>query len=174
VQRDAIQELFEYTGWAWQRIERVIDGLPEGTFARAVEGSGWPSLAACVTHFTAAYDGWLNGGWSLALGELKYPGGEALTGWATMKPYRAECREMFRNALAVDDATLYAKRRFDLDGGPEMLSRAAVITNLVLHERGHHGDLNTLFHQLGVRSYIIDYRYLVSRRDEFAVDAPDE
>ena len=170
MQRDALQELFDYTGWAWERIERVIDGLPEGTFGRPVEGSGWPRLADCVTHFTGAYDGWLNGEWALALGELKHPGDEALRDWAAMKAYRAECREMFAEALAAPDDVLYEKRRMELDGGPEMLSRADILANLVVHERGHHGDLNTLFHQLGVQSYIIDYRYFVSRRDEFAMD----
>lgn len=173
MQRDAIQELFDYTGWAWERIERVIDSLPDGTFAHGLEGSGWPSLFDCVAHFTAAYDGWLNEEWGLALGEVRYPGDEAAANWATMKSYRTECREMFHKALMVDDSTLYAKRRFDFEEGSENLSRADILANLVLHERGHHGDLNTLFHQLGVKSYIIDFRHFVSRRGEFAMDTEE-
>ncbi len=173
MRRDAIQELLDYTGWAWERIERVIDRLPDGTFARGLEESGWPSLFDCVAHFTTAYDGWLNADWGLALGEVRYAGDEAAANWATMKSYRAECREMFRQALMVDDSTLYAKRRFDFEEGSEDLSRADILANLVLHERGHHGDLNTLFHQLGVKSYMIDFRYFVSRRDEFAMDTEE-
>jgi uncharacterized damage-inducible protein DinB len=173
MQRDAIEELFDYTAWAWERIERVIDRLAVGTFANPVEGSGWPRLFDCVNHFSSAYDGWINGEWALALGEIKYPGDEAASDWPTMKAYRAECREMFRGAVKIDDATLHEKREWDFGDSKEMLSRGDILANLLIHERGHHGDLNTLFHQLGVKSYIIDYRYFVSRRDEFAVDTSD-
>lgn len=170
--RAALLELFDYTGWAWARIARTIDGLPPEQFAAPVAGSGWPSLAACTEHFTASYDGWLNHkDWGLGLGPLLYPGdGQALQQWPTMKEYREQVREVCRKALARDDGWLLKKFERDYGGGPELLSPVDIIANLLLHERGHHGDLNTLFHQLGVRSYIIDYRYFVSRRDEFAMD----
>ena len=42
--------------------------------------------------------------------------------------------------------------------------------NLVIHERGHHGDLSTLFHTLGVRSFLVDFRYFTTRRADFVMD----
>ncbi len=175
MQRDALEELFDYTGWAWERISRVIDGLPPEQFAMPVPGSGWPSLSACFAHFVGAYDGWLNGPWALALGERQHPGDEALESWLVLREFRRRGREAFRRAIDVPDAVLYQKRVMDLGGAePEQLSRADILANLVLHERGHHGDLNTLFHQLGVRGYIIDYRSFVSPHDAFVLDLPDD
>ncbi|MBI5947132.1 MAG: DinB family protein [Chloroflexi bacterium] len=171
MKRDAIEELFDYTGWAWERLARVIEELPPDQFAEPVAGSGWPSLSACLSHVVSAYDGWINGEWGLRLGALAYPGEEALSSWTVMREYQRHCREAFHGALSVDDAVLYQKRAMDFgDDSPELLSRADILANLLLHERGHHGDLNTLFHQLGIRSYIFDYRFFVSRREEFAVD----
>ena len=171
MKRDALEELFDYTGWAWDRLAGVIDELPATQFGAAVAGSGWPSLSACFGHVVGAYDGWMNGERALGLGSLSYPGAHALQSWAAMRGYRRHCRESFRRALAVEDSVLYEKRAMDFgEESPELLSRADILANLLLHERGHHGDLNTLFHQLGIRSYIIDYRFFVSRRDEFALD----
>ncbi len=175
MKRDALEELFDYAGWAWERISRVIDGLPAAQFAKPVPGSGWPSLSACFAHFAGAYDGWINGPWALALAERQHPGEEALQSWPVMKEFRRRGREAFRRAIDVPDAVLYEKRAMDLGGPePEQLSRADILANLVLHERGHHGDLNTLFHQLGVRSYIIDYRAFVSAPDVFVADFRDD
>jgi len=119
----------------------------------------------------AAYDGWLNHPeWGLGLGELRHPGHEALKNWPALKAYRQHCRESFRKAIATADSALYAKREFEFGGVVELLSPADILTNLLLHERGHHGDLNTLFDALGVRSYFIDYRFFVTRREEFILD----
>lgn len=175
--RAALNELFDYTGWAWERLERVIDALPPEQFGAPVPGSGWSALSSCIEHFTAAYDGWLNDEWSLNLGPGFYPrGGEdypdvpELKVWETMKEYRRQCRAQCREVLARDDAWLFTKFEKDYGGGVERWCPGDIIANLLLHERGHHGDLNTLFHQLGVRSYIIDYRYFVTRNADFAMD----
>jgi len=170
-ERAAIEELYDYTGWAWGRIARVVDQLAPEMFAREVAGSGWPTLAACFEHWVAAYDGWLNHPtWGLGLGEVRHPGSDALKSWPAMKAYRAQCRESFRAALAMPESALYAKREFRFGGKVELLSPADILTNLLIHERGHHGDLNTLFDGLGVRGYFIDYRFFVTRREEFILD----
>jgi len=174
MQRDAITELFDYTGWAWERFERVIDGLPEGIYATPVAGSGWPSIAACMTHFVRAYDGWINGDWALDRGEISYPGKwpGPVNSWGDMKAYHERCRESFHGVLALPDDAFYAKKTYPGDSGdpPEDMSPADIVANLVVHERGHHGDLNTLFHQLGVRSFIVDFRYFTTRRADFVMD----
>jgi len=175
MRRDALNELFDYTGWAWERIALVIDGLPPDQFAMPVPGSGWPSLSACFAHFVGAYDGWINGPWALGLGERQHPGDEALQSWPAMKQFRTRGREAFRHAIDVPNAVLYEKRAMDLGGPePERLSRADILGNLLLHERGHHGDLNTLFHAVGVRSYIIDYRAFVGAPEVFVADSPGD
>ena len=177
--RGAIQELFDYTSWAWERLERVIDGLPDGTYEASAPGSGWPSIAACVTHFVGATDGWLNMEWGgIQVGELSYPAEwpNPVEDWAEMKAYYRRCQGAFRTALEVPDEVLYEKREYRLfenEDTVELMSRADILTNLVLHERGHHGDLNTLFHQLGIRSYIMDYRYFRTLPERFVMDTSE-
>ena len=172
--RAAIKELFDYTGFAWERIAATIDSLPPSQFAERVPGSGWPALRDCFEHFVAAYDGWINGEWALALGTLMYIGPETLQTWEEMRSYRRETRAAFLAALECTDNVFYAKREYRFSEVTELLSRADILTNLLLHERGHHGDLNTLFHQLGVRSFVIDYRYFVTRPGDFVTDDGDE
>lgn len=168
--RNAIEELFAYTGFAWDRIARVIDTLPSGQFSARIAGSGWPALRDCFEHWVAAYDGWINGRWALGLGIMTYPGTDSLHTWEQMRSYRTQTREAFRSALECPDDLLYAKREYRFDDTSELLSRADILTNLLLHERGHHGDLSTMFHQLGVRSFYVDYRYFVSRPRDFVMD----
>ena len=37
----------------------------------------------------------------------------------------------------------------------------AILANLLLHKRGHHGDFTTLFWQLGIEQPALDYRQYV-------------
>jgi uncharacterized damage-inducible protein DinB len=134
-----------------------------------------------VEHFTAAYDGWLNGEWAWNLGPRQYPrdgedypGTPELKVWAGMQEYRAKVRAQCRDALDRDDGWLFTRVERDYGNGPETWSPGDTIGNLLLHERGHHGDLNTLFHQLGVKSYIIDYRYFLTRNGSFDMDVDDD
>jgi uncharacterized damage-inducible protein DinB len=171
VNRIAIAELFDYVNWAWERIEKTIDEQPEGTFTKEAPGSGWPRLADCCFHSVSAYDGWINGEWGIGDGNYFAESEDPIESWEKFKAYRARCVEAFNTAMKASEDSFSRRRRFEIEPGVvEMMSTGDILANLVLHERGHHGDLNTLFHQLGIRSYIIDYRYFVTRRDEFAVD----
>jgi uncharacterized damage-inducible protein DinB len=43
-------------------------------------------------------------------------------------------------------------------------SRGELVLHLLLHERGHHGDVTTLFWQLGIEPDIgLDYRFHLGR-----------
>lgn len=171
MERACIAELLDYVDWAWERIERTIDDLPPRTFGEAVGGSGWPSLAACCFHATSAYDGWIHGEWALGNGEYIATTDEPITAFDDFKEYRRLCMDAARGVLDLDDDAFYGRQRFEIEPGViEEMSPADVLSNLVLHERGHHGDVNTIFHQLGVRSYIIDYRYFITRPGEFMQD----
>jgi uncharacterized damage-inducible protein DinB len=176
VKRDAIEELFDYTGWAWERIAKVIDEQLVDAYAKPMEGSGWPSIAACLSHSVSAYDGWLNMEWGqIEASDISYPATwpDPVNDWDDMKAYYGRIRESFRRAINIPDDALYEKRAYDLGSGSEQLSTADILANMVLHERGHHGDLNTLFHLHGVKSYIIDYRFFRSLPGQFVLDESD-
>jgi uncharacterized damage-inducible protein DinB len=170
--RNALDELYDYTGWAWDRIVALIEAQPPDLFAKPAPSSGWPSIAACLSHVLMTYDGWLNGGWSgLKLGDLSYPGRwpQPIDDWAALKAYRGRVRTSFRTTLEVPDAELH-EARFREGGQGSPMSRADILANLVLHERGHHGDLNTLFHQHNVTGYLLDYAMYITHRDRFLLD----
>ncbi len=168
--RSALEELFAYTEFSWSRHARVMEGLTSEQFRAAVGTSGWPSLHQAFFHATGAYDFWLNHAGALGLGDMAHPGDEGFATWAEMAAYRELTRRAFRTALDVDDAELYRKRAFDFGEGPESLSRADVLANLVIHERGHHGDISTLLYQLGIKAPVVDYRYFLSFPERFVVD----
>jgi hypothetical protein len=125
--------LFDYTGWAWPRIERTVDGISGSDYGRPIEGPGWPSLAACLTHLTATYDGWLNGDWARVLAQRA-------RSWDPLKVYWGRVREAFAATLAVPDRVSLARRTSDSGDPEEILSPAEVLTNLALHERGTTGS----------------------------------
>jgi uncharacterized damage-inducible protein DinB len=174
MKRDAIAELFDYADWAWERIARMIDEHPEA-YAAAAPGSGWPSIAACLSHVVGSYDGWLNGPWGgIGIGEMSYPGDwpKPIDDWQAMQAYRRRTRESFQLALDVPDNVLYEPNIREAGAPPESqpLSRADVLTNLVLHERGHHGDLSTLFYQHGITGFLVDYTFYRMLPGEFVPD----
>jgi hypothetical protein len=41
---------------------------------------------------------------------------------------------------------------------------AELLGNTVLHERGHHGDVNTLLYQHGIDGGVPDYRFFVNAK----------
>lgn len=170
--RDAIRELFDYTGWAWERIARLIDEHSQ-SYATSAPGSGWPTVAACLSHVLATYDGWLNGPWAgVGIGEMSYPAEwpKPIEAWPALQAYRERVRASFLVALDRPDDLLYGPR-YREEGSPGgLLSLADILTNLVLHERGHHGDLNTLFAQHGVTGYFLDYAFYRSQPGAFVLD----
>ena len=179
--RAAIEELYAYTDFAWERLGKTIEKISPEQYADPVPGSGWPTVGRALLHIAGAYDGWLNDKkWGLGLAEEPFPEVQTwdelyakLPTWTEMDTYRRRLRQTFRKALDLGDEELFTKRTWELEFGPEELSPADVLTNLLLHERGHHGDLSTLFHQLGIKSFFIDYRFFVSKPDEFVEDVED-
>jgi uncharacterized damage-inducible protein DinB len=162
LKRDAIEELFDYTDFAWAMIGEAVRALPEGTLAKPVPGSGWPALRDAFRHTVGAYDHWLHE--TLGYAPPVEPLAEAPGTWEAIDGYRGLMRATFRRALdGTDDATLHEEftRTYDEEDGPETLSLADILANLLLHERGHHGDFSTLFYQLGAQPPFVDYRMYV-------------
>ncbi|MBF6600016.1 MAG: DinB family protein [Dehalococcoidia bacterium] len=164
--RDALDELYRYTEYAWDVFAETMRGLPPGMLTQAAPGSGWPSLRDCYRHVVGAYDGWLH--YSLKRGELINPPPERLGTWDGIEDYRRRTRATFRRTLAaVSDDGLAATFAgvYDPGAAPETQSLADILGNLLLHERGHHGDLSTLLYQLGQEPPFVDYRQYAVRRN---------
>jgi uncharacterized damage-inducible protein DinB len=59
---------------------------------------------------------------------------------------------------------LQEMRQFNIDGESMPYSYSELLTHLALHERGHHGDVTTLFYQLGIGGdTLLDYRFHLGR-----------
>jgi uncharacterized damage-inducible protein DinB len=169
--RTALEELYAYTEFAWTRYAQVIDehGGDE-LLNREAPGSGWPTLRAALVHVVSVYDGWLNGAWALGLGERPPFRREDVRTWSQLGEYREITRATFQRALHVDDAVFHEPHIIEAGYGQERLRHRDILANILLHERGHHGDLNTLLHQLGVPAPLVDYRFFLTRPEEFLVD----
>lgn len=173
--RETIDELLAYTDYSWARHARVMEGLSDEQFTTPIPGSGWPAPREAFMHVVGAYDGWLNSRWGLSgAGEAEYEERQKMTSWEEMADYRAKTRTDFRRALEVDDETLFGKRERESPFGVAILSPADVLTNLLMHERGHHGDISTLFYQMGVKGYIVDWIAFAALPDEFIPDVVEE
>jgi uncharacterized damage-inducible protein DinB len=85
--------------------------------------------------------------------------------WAQMDAHRRSTRDSLRAALERwDDAALAEQHDVNVDGEFIRYSRGELITHLLLHERGHHGDVTTLFWQLGVDAETqLEYRFHLGR-----------
>jgi uncharacterized damage-inducible protein DinB len=51
------------------------------------------------------------------------------------------------------------RREMNVDGKPLRYSPADIFVHVVLHERQHHGDLNTLLYQHGIEVPIVEFRF---------------
>jgi uncharacterized damage-inducible protein DinB len=123
-------------------------------------------LRDCLSHIALAYDRWLP-----AISELK---ARDLTGisddeFATVEDVDARRRAHRDNLVqmlaAWSDDELAARREVDVDGDIMSYSRGELVAHLLLHERGHHGDVTTLFWQLGLSTETaLEYRFALGER----------
>ena len=159
----ALQDFFAYTGWAWDEIKSAI---PDDETLRAVApGSGWPTLRNCLAHIVLAYDRWVPAIVDLKSQPLPDPAPDDFMNWSQIDTHRRRTRDALQSHLdAWTDAELSELRLVDVDGDPIRYSRGELITHLLLHERGHHGDVTTLFWQLGLDSEtLLEYRFHLGR-----------
>ena len=157
--RGALEELFDYTEFAWNAIMAELAPYGDEIASRPAPGSGWPALRDCLAHILLAYDRWLS---EKPSGLPEYAEDDFRT-MAQLKAYRANVRDRFREYLAWSDEELYAVRDVEIDGAPVPYSRCELLAHLLLHERGHHGDVSTLFYQLGIEAPQMEYRFHLAR-----------
>jgi len=140
--------------------------LRPGALTEAVAASGWPALADVFRHIVSGYDGWLHEMLGAGPVLVERPGDVAE--WQAFEGWRTQTRASFRRMLdSTPDAELFVPRvRAGGDGDAGlMMSVADVLAHLLLHERGHHGDITTLLSQLGVEPPALDYAvYLYFKR----------
>jgi len=152
--RAAIEELFAYTDYAWRQYEATIRPLGDDALVKPVSGSGWPALRDAIGHLNWAYDRWL-----AAPARTIDIAIEPLNSWEDVKAYRQRVRGRFREYLdSLSDSELITPREMNIDGEMMAYSPADILTLLMLHEREHHGDINTLLYQMGVEAPQTSYR----------------
>jgi uncharacterized damage-inducible protein DinB len=165
VQRAAIQDLFGYCGFAWQQIADAMSRFDPGLVAKPAPGSGWPALRDCFGHMLLAYEDWIAELEGRPM--LEFDPAKATT-FAEIDAYSHTVRERFQVYLdSLSDEELNAERHLNVDGEMETYTPAQLLANLVIHERGHHGDINTLFYQHGIPEVDwpwIEYRAFVGAR----------
>jgi uncharacterized damage-inducible protein DinB len=161
--RAAINEIFDYNAWAWGNVADQIKAHGEQLLARPAPGSGWPALGNCFGHIVFAYDVWLE---TLA-GEPRREENEAplISTLAELIANDSRARARFRECLAsLSDDELQSDMDMVIYGQTLAYAPADILGNLVMHERGHHGDINTLFYQHGIDGGVPDYRWYVNVR----------
>jgi uncharacterized damage-inducible protein DinB len=153
--RAAIEKLFTFTDYSWREYEGLIRPLGDETLIKPAPGSGWPALRDALAHTNWAYIRW-----------LEDPAGTTdrlvkdVESWDELDAYRLEVRGHAREYLdSLDEEELLAPREMDVDGEPRRYSPADIFVHVFLHERQHHGDVNTLLYQLGVEVPIVEYRF---------------
>lgn len=159
----ALHDLFDYTSFAWEQLKAAVPD--DDVLVAEAPGSGWPSLRNCFAHIILAYDRWVP-----AIAERKsrpmpnLASDDFLT-WAQVDAHRRRTRDALRSALERwDDGGLAEQHDVDVDGESIRYSRGELITHLLLHERGHHGDVTTLFWQLGIEAEtLLEYRFHLVR-----------
>ena len=161
--RAAIEELFAYTGFVWREYGQEIRALGDHTLTRPVPGSGWPSFRDALAHLNFGYDRWLAdpAGTSPSTVDV-----QSLLSWDDLEADRRRVRERSREYLdSLSDAELMASHEMNIDGETLSFSPADIFTHVLLHERGHAGDLSTLLFQVGAESPAVEYRfYLMETR----------
>lgn len=159
--RADIERLFAFTDYGWSRYEETIRPLGDGTLTKPAPGSGWPALRDALAHINWAYIRWLTNPY----GTTDEPK-DRVNSWAELAAYRSRVRDHAREYFdSLDDDELSTPRKMDIDGEPILYSPGEILAHVMLHERQHHGDLNTLLYQLGVDIPIVEYRFSLPERD---------
>jgi uncharacterized damage-inducible protein DinB len=159
----ALQDLFAYTGWAWDQIRGAIPD--DETLRTVAPGSGWPALRNCLAHIVLAYDRWVPAIVELESRPLPELAPDDFLSRRQIDAHRRRTRDELQSRLAAwNDAELGEIHDVDIDGEPIRYSRGELIAHVLLHERGHHGDVTTLFWQLGFDSEtVLEYRFHLGR-----------
>lgn len=155
--REALNELFDFTTFTWAAYARMMRGLTDEDLVRPIENAGWSSLREALVHLAAAWDGYLSEKAGIPFTEFDI---DTIVTWEVIQSICAQSRGWMRTILDVmTDAQLFEETSptWDAQQDASRSTVADVILHILLHERGHHGDITTLFSQLGVTVSNSDY-----------------
>lgn len=158
--RTAIEDLFAFTDYSWREYERAIRPLGDDLLIKPAPGSGWPALRDALVHINWAYVRWLADQNGTSSTEP-----EQVSTWQGLEDYRARVRGHAREYLdSLSDDALITPHEMNIDGATMLYSPADIFTHVLLHERQHHGDLNTLMYQLDIEVPMVEYRFSLADR----------
>jgi uncharacterized damage-inducible protein DinB len=158
--RAAVEELFGFTDYSWREYERAIRPLSDDVLTAPAPGSGWPALRDALAHINWGYVRWL----ASPAGTTDEPV-EPVRTWDELDTYRRRVRGHTREYLdSLGEDELLTPREMNVDGETLLYSPADIFVHVFLHERQHHGDLNTLLYQLGVEPPVVEYRFSLPER----------
>jgi uncharacterized damage-inducible protein DinB len=159
--RAGIESLYAHLDFAWKQIVEVIGEAGEDTFTRPAPGSGWPALRDCLAHIVFGYDRWI----AIMTAQPMKGWREAVRTLQEADAARSLARGQVDSLLGrLRSEELQEMRQFNIDGESMPYSYSELLTHLALHERGHHGDVTTLFYQLGIGGdTLLDYRFHLGR-----------
>lgn len=158
--RAAIQELYAFTDFAWHALMDGIARAGGDALTRPAPGSGWPALRDCLGHIVLAYQRWCSGLPQRRTLEMDRFDPGAIATLEELEGYRSAARAEFQSFMdSLSDEDLEKVQDFNIDGSIIPYSNAELLTHLLLHERGHHGDVSTLLYQLGLEAPLLEYRF---------------
>jgi uncharacterized damage-inducible protein DinB len=158
--RTAIEELFAFTDYSWRAFAQALRPIGDEMLLKPAPGSGWPALRDAFVHTNWAYVRWLADPAGTSAIEP-----EQSNSWDELDDYRRRVRGHAREYFdSLSDNDLMAPREMNIDGDPMWYSPADIFVHALLHEREHHGDLNTLLFQLGLEPVMVEYRFSLPDR----------
>jgi uncharacterized damage-inducible protein DinB len=171
VRKAELLQLFGHTDYVWAKFRSHV---PDAELSRIAEGSGWPTLRNCLWHIVVAYDRWVPAIVDLKNGTMPEIGAEDFMTWEQIDAGRSRVRRALGERLrAWSDEELAVIQDVEIDGTMLRYSRGELSAHLLLHERGHHGDVTTLLWQLGMEPDIqLDYRFFLGRHQKEDSEAP--
>jgi len=160
VDRAAIEELFAFTDYSWRPYAETVRPLGDETLVRPAPGSGWPALRDAFVHKCWVYVRLLAEPTRTSANEPEH-----INSWDELEDYRRRLRGRSREHLeSLSDEELRTPREMDIDGETIQYSPPEIFAHALVHEREHHGDLNTLLYQLGDQPVIVEYRFSLDER----------
>lgn len=156
-------DLFEYTEFAWRQLVTVT--ADDEVLLRPAPNSGWPTLRNCLGHMVVAYGRWSPAIIDRKTGELPpIREGDFLT-WKSLDEAHSAARRQLRERVERwSEPELRDLADVEVYGETIRYSRSELIVHMLLHERGHHGDVTTLFWQLGIDAQTtLEYRFHLRR-----------
>ena len=156
--RETLQELFDFTTFTWETYGKTVRRLPSDALTRPVPGSDWPALRNVLFHTATAWDNWLRD--RLGCDDPLDATSEAVASWDDLREHRDRTRGWLRRAIdetSEDELHAVVQPMWKGTAAEMTVSVADILGHILLHERGHHGDVTTMLSQLGATPPNIDY-----------------